>query len=84
MATNSETPGLEDLKIKSPHRRFSKEILQVGWAFVHHQGTLMQQVKPLLIFQLKGRNKPVVRNLPKVASRSLLSRVSSSDIPLWL
>jgi hypothetical protein len=39
-------------------------------------------MQPANQISVKGRDEPVVRNLPKVTSRTLLSEVSSSDIPL--
>jgi hypothetical protein len=38
--------------------------------------------EPAVVISVKGRDALVMRNLPKVISRTLLSGVSSSDIPL--
>jgi hypothetical protein len=38
--------------------------------------------EPAVQISAKGRNEPVVRNQPEVISRTLLSEVSSTDIPL--
>jgi hypothetical protein len=63
-------------------RRSLQEIFRGGpGALAHHQVALTQLENPLEI-STKGRDEPVVRNLPKVISRTLLSRVNSSDIPL--
>jgi hypothetical protein len=39
--------------------------------------------KPAAEVSAKGRDEPIVRNLPEVLSRTPVPRVSSSDTPLW-
>jgi hypothetical protein len=76
MAASSKRPGLQDLKKKkdSPPRRSLQEILQwgVGSLNTPSRGTDATG-EPTIEISVKGRDELVVRNLPKVISRTLLS-----------
>jgi hypothetical protein len=76
MATSSKNkPGPQDLKKGLPSKKYFDE---GPGAHTHHQEALMQQLE----ISAKGRAKLVVRNMPKVTSRTILLGASSSDISL--
>jgi hypothetical protein len=64
-------------------RRSLQEILQQGTRSLNAPSRGPDATsKPAVEISVKGRDELVVRNLPKVTSRNLLSGVSSSDKPL--
>jgi hypothetical protein len=74
-----------DLKEKrdSPSRRFLSEVLQQG---AGSSGALLSgpvaNSEPAVKISAKGRDKPMVRNLPEVKPKIPLLGVSRTDIPL--
>jgi hypothetical protein len=85
MENKEKKKGLQDFKKKrdSAPRRSLQEILQGGAGSSggppRGAGTTS---KPAAEISAKGRDEPVVRNLPDALSRTPLPGVSSSDIPL--
>jgi hypothetical protein len=85
MGTRKEKTGPQDLKEKrdSPSRRSLREILQQGAG--SSGAPLSGQVvtgEPAVEISAKGRDKPMVRNLPEMKPKIPLLGVSSTDIPL--
>jgi hypothetical protein len=85
MGTKKEKTSTQDLKENrdSPPRRSLREILQQG---AGSSGAplsgLVATSKPAVEISVKGRDKPMVRNLPKVKPKIPLLGVSRTDIPL--
>jgi hypothetical protein len=81
----NEKTGPQDLKEKrdSPSRRSLQDILQQGdgSSGAPLNGPVATS-EPTVEISAKGRDKPVVRNLPEVKPKTPLLGVSSSDIPL--
>jgi hypothetical protein len=78
-------PGPQDLKDKrdSPSRRSVREILQQGAG--SSGAPLSDPVatsEPAVEISAKGRDKPMVRNLPELKPKIRLLGVNSTDIPL--
>jgi hypothetical protein len=82
---SEKTTGPKDLKTKrnSPPRRSLREILQQG---AGSSGALLRgpaaTSKPAAVISAKGRDEPMVRNLPEVKPGTSLLRVSGTDTPL--
>jgi hypothetical protein len=84
MPTRNNNGGPQNLKRNdSPPRGSLQEILQQGSgsSSAPSRGAGGTD-EPAVEISAKGREEPVVKNLPKITSRTLLSGVSSSDIPL--
>jgi hypothetical protein len=77
--------GPQDLKKQrdSPSRRTLQEILQQGSGSSSTQlRGLVANSEPAVEISVKGRDKPVARNLPEVKPRNPLLEVRSNDTPL--
>jgi hypothetical protein len=64
---------------EDPNKKFFS--VQPG-ALAHHHGVLAQPVNLLIAASAKDRDKPVMRNLPEVTSRTSLLGLNSSDTPV--
>jgi hypothetical protein len=65
MDTKEKKNGLKDSERKWDSQFYSRGL----GALVYHQGALAQ---PLNLFSAKGRDKPVVKHLPAVTSKTSL------------
>jgi hypothetical protein len=85
MDNKEKKTGLQDSKRKRDSflRRFLQDILQQGarssGATSRGAGTISEATVEV---SAKGRDEPVMRNLPEVTTRTPLSGVSSTDIQL--